>query len=231
MDKTRAFTIDRPWYSILAAGHVPEVFNATQRDAFGLRGRLTICVPHPKFQTLEEVVAACNELCVPSHTPADFLASLLYPVLEDSLKHAEGDILMFLPCVDFAFGFFAVGSCFREAEISSRILMMEPLQLCSRTSMHPAYKLPAFAVEVCLSLLDRGTWRFFVFLQWQKHFEAHMTLQEEAYCRRGEHEVSKKHGKLRTKYNRFAWGVHVLTELCQLFLRCREQEGFAMEGA
>ena len=44
-------------------------------------------------------------------------------------------------------------------------------------------------------------------LRWQKRFEAHMSLQEEAYCRRGEHEVSKKHGKLRTKYNRFAWGV------------------------
>lgn len=114
MDKTRAFTIDRPWYSILAAGHVPEVFNATCRDAFGLRGRLTICVPHPKFQTLEEVVAACNELCVPSHTPADFLAALLYPVLEDSLKHAEGDMLMFLPCVDFAFGFFCCRSMFSQ---------------------------------------------------------------------------------------------------------------------
>lgn len=85
-------------------------------------------------------------------------------------------------------------------------------------------------MDVCLSIIDSGIYLeiFFVFLQW---LEAHMSLQEEAYCRRGEHEVSKKHGKLRTKYNRFAWGVHVLTELCQLFLRCKEQEGFAMEGA
>lgn len=43
IEKTRAFTIERSWYSIFAAGHVPEVFHATQRDAFGLRGRLTVC--------------------------------------------------------------------------------------------------------------------------------------------------------------------------------------------
>lgn len=57
-----------------------------------------------------------------------------------------------------------------------------------------------------------------------------MSLQEEAYMRRGEHETSKKHGKLRTKYNRLAWGVHVLTEVCKLFLACKEDEGFELAG-
>ena len=29
MDKARAFTVQQPWYSILAGAHVPEVFDAT----------------------------------------------------------------------------------------------------------------------------------------------------------------------------------------------------------
>lgn len=94
MDKTRAFTIERPWYSILAAGHVPEMFQATQRDAFGLRGRLTVCVPHPRFQPLRDIIAACQSLCVPSKKPEDFLAGLLYPVLANALRHPEGMALV-----------------------------------------------------------------------------------------------------------------------------------------
>ena len=35
-EKTRAFTIERAWYSILAAGHVPEVFDATRKDTFSV---------------------------------------------------------------------------------------------------------------------------------------------------------------------------------------------------
>ena len=51
-----------------------------------------------------------------------------------------------------------------------------------------------------------------------------MSMQKEAYCRDGRHEESKRHGKLRTKYNRLAWGIHVLNELCLVFCatnKCR----------
>ena len=60
--------------------------------------------------------------------------------------------------------------------------------------------------------------------------EAHMELQRETYCRRGEHETSKKHGKLRTKYNRLAWGVHMLSEISKLFLHVKEHDGFDIAG-
>lgn len=90
MDKSRAFSIERPWYSILAAGHVPEMVQATLRDAFGLRGRLTVCVPQPRFQRLSDVLDACAELSARSHAPEDFFAALLYPVLDDSLRFPDG---------------------------------------------------------------------------------------------------------------------------------------------
>ena len=31
MDKARAFTVQEPWYGMLAGGHVPEIFEATQQ--------------------------------------------------------------------------------------------------------------------------------------------------------------------------------------------------------
>ena len=86
MDKTRAFTIPRPWYSILAAGHIPKTFAATSKDVFGLRQRLTVCVPTPSWKKLDEIDTACQQLPVAPHEPADFLAALCYPVLNYSLK-------------------------------------------------------------------------------------------------------------------------------------------------
>ena len=61
-----------------AAGHVPEMVMATHRDAFGLRGRLTACMPQPRFQRLSGVTEACAQLFVRSRAPEDFLAALPY---------------------------------------------------------------------------------------------------------------------------------------------------------
>ena len=36
-------------------------------------------------------------------------------------------------------------------------------------------------------------------------------MQKESYCRQGQHEDSKRHGKLRAKNNRLAWGIHCVT--------------------
>ena len=58
-----------------------------------------------------------------------------------------------------------------------------------------------------------------------------MSMQKEAYCRDGRHEESKRRGKLRTKYNRLAWGVHVLNELYLCFLRHKEMPDFDMSGS
>ena len=57
-----------------------------------------------------------------------------------------------------------------------------------------------------------------------------MSLQQEAYLRDGQHEASKHHGKLRTKYNRLASSVHVLTQVCARFLQQKSHNGFDMEG-
>lgn len=32
MDKARAFTIQQPWYGVLAGGHVPELYESTVQD-------------------------------------------------------------------------------------------------------------------------------------------------------------------------------------------------------
>ena len=32
LDKTRAFSVPRQWFSVLAAGHVPELYKATQQE-------------------------------------------------------------------------------------------------------------------------------------------------------------------------------------------------------
>jgi hypothetical protein len=62
-------------------------------------------------------------------------------------------------------------------------------------------------------------------------FDGHMSLQQEAFLQPGEHEVSKKHGKLRTKFDRLALAMHLLSELCKAFSAARVQVDFSMEGA
>ena len=84
LDKSRAFTIEHPWLSILAAGHVPEIFKATVNDRIGMRHRLTVAFPSPTWRTIAQVRAACALLPVPTHAPDDYVAALLYPVFKNS---------------------------------------------------------------------------------------------------------------------------------------------------
>ena len=59
MDKTRAFTINKPWYGILAGAHIPELFHATLQGHFGLRERLTACFELPTFLTIQTIRNSC----------------------------------------------------------------------------------------------------------------------------------------------------------------------------
>ncbi|CAK0883527.1 unnamed protein product, partial [Prorocentrum cordatum] len=86
MDKARAFCILRPWLSIATAGHCPEIFKAMLTDKMGSRQRLTVAFPRPTWRTIAQIRGACARLPVPSHTPEDYLAALLCPVLQNSLK-------------------------------------------------------------------------------------------------------------------------------------------------
>lgn len=89
MDKSRAFSVDRPWYAICAGAHVPELFKATLNDTFGLRERLTACFAEPLWLSIKDIRRACALLPVPSRKPVDFVAGLFFPLLRWSV--ARGD--------------------------------------------------------------------------------------------------------------------------------------------
>ena len=48
LDKSKAFTCTSPWFGIFSGGHVPELYQATQTDHFGLRKRLTCTFAIPE---------------------------------------------------------------------------------------------------------------------------------------------------------------------------------------
>ena len=45
-------------------------------------------------------------------------------------------------------------------------------------------------------------------------FDEHMTLQKESFLVAGQHAVSRRHGKLRTKHDRWAMPMNYLNEIC-----------------
>lgn len=163
LDKARAFTILNPWLSILCAGHVPEVFKATVKDAFGLRQRLTVCFPFPTFDNIRKVREVCMSLPVSSHTPEDYLAGLLYPVFKNSLARK--------------------GICLKPSS-------------------------------------DDGADK-----EVDKKFDTHVELQKESFLKPHQHEQSKKHGKLRTKFDRLLIAMHLLNTYCLALQAARTQVG------
>ena len=87
VDKSRAFTVQRPWRGIVVAGHVLEVYKATVNDHSGLRQRLFVLDPDDVlWLALDGIDAHSQRLPVESHDPAQCLASLLFPVLLWSVK-------------------------------------------------------------------------------------------------------------------------------------------------
>ena len=88
MDKHRAFTVENPWLGFITGGHVAETFKATVKDVFGFRQRVTALYGEPLWLSLEDIRAACEQLPLQnSRKPADFVATLLLPLLRWSLTH------------------------------------------------------------------------------------------------------------------------------------------------
>ena len=48
-------------------------------------------------------------------------------------------------------------------------------------------------------------------------FDGHMDLQRQSFLQPGQHQQSKYHGKLRTKFDRMALAMHALYVLCKKF--------------
>jgi hypothetical protein len=61
-------------------------------------------------------------------------------------------------------------------------------------------------------------------------FDSHMDLQKNAFLKPRQHEVSKKHGKLRTKFDRLVIAVHLLNTYCVVLQDLKSQPGFDMTG-
>lgn len=95
MDKTRAFTVHKPWFGCCSGGHIPEMHKATLQDVFGLRQRVTAVYGAPKWSTIAEVRSACAKLPTQSHKPAQFMAGLCYPLLRWAVGR---DGMTFIPC-------------------------------------------------------------------------------------------------------------------------------------
>jgi hypothetical protein len=95
MDKTRAFTVQRPWFGCCSGGYIPEMHRATAQDAFGLRQRVTAVYGPPKWSTIAAIRLACSTLPTPSKKPAQFIAGLCYPLLRWAVGR-EG--MTFVPC-------------------------------------------------------------------------------------------------------------------------------------
>lgn len=85
MDKSKAYSVMKPFFGFLCGAHVPDMFKATSHDTFGLRDRVTGIFTRPTFATIDEIRAACDRLPVPDRTPWNFIASLCLPVLRWSL--------------------------------------------------------------------------------------------------------------------------------------------------
>ena len=111
--------------------------------------------------TIQQIRAACEKLPVPCHTPEGYIAALLYPILQNALKHASG-----------------------------RVFKPDPND---------------GAAEVV-----------------DEKFNVHMQLQQESFLRPGQHDTSKKHGKLRTKFDRLVMSVHLLNTYAKAFIRARD---------
>ena len=90
MEKSSAFTVERPWFGILAGAHIPEVFKATFSDAFGLRERLTVSFEEPIWLNIREVRAACAQLSTAIRKPVDFVTGMLLPLFKLSVSREDG---------------------------------------------------------------------------------------------------------------------------------------------
>ena len=95
MDKTRAFTVHRPWFGCCSGGHIPEMHRATVQDVFGLRQRVTAVYGAPKWSTIAAIRGACSKLPTADKKPAQFIAGLCYPLLRWAVSR-EG--VTFIPC-------------------------------------------------------------------------------------------------------------------------------------
>jgi hypothetical protein len=168
LEKTRAFTIPSPWLSILAAGHIPEVFKAMLHDKLGLRDRLTVAFPMPTWRTIAAIREACSRLPVPTHAPEDYLAALLYPCFKNSLQR-EG-----IPYT-------------------------------------------ANVEDGAMATVD-------------EKFDSHMSLQQDHFLKPHQQELAKKHGKLRTKFDRLVIAVHLLYTYCVALTAAKQQPPFDMQG-
>ena len=90
MDKSRAFTVERPLFGFIAGAHIPEIFKATINDYFGLRERLTASFEEPMWLSIREIREACARLATTSRKPVDFMAGLLLPLFRWSVSRDDG---------------------------------------------------------------------------------------------------------------------------------------------
>jgi hypothetical protein len=60
-------------------------------------------------------------------------------------------------------------------------------------------------------------------------FDGHMSLQSEAFLKPGQHHESKKHGKLRTKFDRALLAMHMLACACKTYKAQKEAAGAAFD--
>lgn len=61
-------------------------------------------------------------------------------------------------------------------------------------------------------------------------FDSHMSLQQESFLKPRQQDISKKHGKMRTKFDRLVIAVHLLNTYCGAFQDAKGQAAFDMEG-
>lgn len=169
MDKSRAFTVESPWFGFIAGAHIPEVFKATLNDAFGLRERLTVSFEEPIWLSIREIREACARLATATGKPKDFVAGLLLPLFKWSASR-EG------------------GQDFKASE-----------------------------EDGARELAD-------------VKFDGHMDLQRQSFLKPGQHQQSKAHGKLRTKFDRMALAMHALYVLCKKFKEASAELPFTVDG-
>ena len=87
MNAAKAFTMYRPFFSFCAGGHLYELLKRLLKDLIGLRQRLTVKYARPLFLEIGDIRKACKLLPLEvEYKPANFLASLMQPLLVRSLE-------------------------------------------------------------------------------------------------------------------------------------------------
>ena len=82
IEKSRAKTVESPWFGFITGAHIPETFKATLNDAFGLRERFTVSFAEPQWLTIRPIREAVRDTARADAQASRFRCYFVVPALQ-----------------------------------------------------------------------------------------------------------------------------------------------------